>query len=336
VHYASDLSFVHLPTLVGPYISAVQHDRDDGEEDCFLDTTQATPLGSSGLVLAFLALTLRHCRHKVREYLVPRAYDLDNSAALSAYFAVLAKRCLTSNDADWSRSDVEGVQVRLMLATYDWSLGRSQQARQLLSEAISLAGDFGLLQDYRAKHHGSSSISVAMAFEAESMGIRMRLTVGHNDLPDHDVQAEAARRTTWSLFLLDTEYALGDHRSKLISNTDSFPSLPSNEAAFAGNLLMTTLPGDEQLTAWQRHQVPEPIDVHLQSEMYYYAPASTACWPGLEPSISSTSSNSLPDSAVDQSLSYYIRYVSLFYRIHAWAHSKPWRFVCHDTRVDPC
>jgi hypothetical protein len=332
VHYGSDLSFVHLPTLVGPYISAAHQDWNEETEELALESKRASPLAPSGLILAFLALTLRHCRSKIREYLVPRAHDLDNAAALSAYFAILAKRCLTS-DADWSRSDVEGVQVRLMLASYDWSLGRSQQARQLLSEGISLASDIGLLQDYRAKH-GSSSISVAMAFEAESMGIQMRSTVGHGDSPDCGSHAEAVRRTAWSLFLLDTEYALGDHRSKLICNTDGFPPLPNSEASFVGNVLTMTPPGDEQLVGWQRQPVPEPLDTYLQTDMCYFAPTSTGFWPALTPSISSTSSNSLPELAGDQILSYYIRYVSLFHRIHAWAHSKPWRCVCPIPKAD--
>ena len=329
VHYASDLSFVHLPTLLEPYISAAHQDLVGKDGGHALETTQAPLSGSSGLILAFLALTLRHCRSKVREYLVPRAHDLDNATALSAYFAVLAKRCLTSNDADWSCSDVEGVQMRLMLATYDWSLSRSQQARQLLSEAISLAGDVGLLQGYRAKR-GSSSISVAMAFEAESMGIRMRSVGGYVDSPDHGIYAEAVRRTTWSLFLLDNEFALGDHRSKLICNTDNFPPLPSNEAAFAGVAHMDTSLDDEQLSTWQRQQVPEMFNLQLPSESCYYsAPTSCEIWPALAPTISSTSSNSLSEPKDDKILCYYIRYISLFHRIHFWAHSKPWRFVIY-------
>lgn len=334
LHYSSDLSFVHLPTLVDPYIAAAQHGWYGNGESHALNTTQPPLPGSFGLILAFLALTLRHCQKGVREYLVPHAKDLDNAAALSAYFAVLAKRCLTSNDTDWSVADIEGVQVRLMLASYDWSLGRSHQARLLLSEAVSLAGDIGLLPDYRAKR-ASSSISVAMAFEAESMGIDLSSGGGNDDQTDHGDNAEAVRRTTWSLFLLDTEHALGHHRSKLISTTDNFPPLPGNEAAFIGNAPVPSLPGGELMADWLGQQVPVPVNSQLQPGPYRSGSSSTDLRSPLTPTISSGSSNnSLPGVADDNTLCFYIKYVSLFHSIHVWAHSTPWRFVSHVFGAD--
>lgn len=329
VHYASDLSFVHLPTLIDPQIHAAHQFWADNSEENALNATQSPPLDSSGVIMAFLALTLRHCRHRVREYLVPRAYDLDNATALSAYFAVLARRSLTFNDADRLRSDVEGVQVRLMLATYDWSLGRSHQARQLLFEAISLAGEIGLLQGFRAKCE-SSSISVAMAFEAESMGIKIRSL---RCPADYGAHAEAARRTTWSLFLMDTQYALADHHVKLICNTNNFPPPPSSEAAFTGNMPTTMSPKNERVTGWLGQQMSEPLNLQLHFAPCCFAPSSIESCPPLTPSISSTSSNSLSDTEDGKILSHYIRYVSLFHRIHEWARSKPWRSVLHASTL---
>lgn len=326
VHYASDLSFVHLPTLIDPYISAAHQQGDDHGERNALNTTPTPLPDSSGLILAFLALTLRHCRSKVRDYLVPHARDANNATVLSAYFAVLAKRSLASDDADWSRSEVEGVQVRLMLATYDWSMGKSQQAKQLLSEATSIAGISGLLQDYRAKR-GDSSISVAMAFEAESMGIQMKYKGGYCVPPNCRIEAEAVRRTAWTLFLLDTEYALGHHRSKLMCNTDNFPPLPSSEAAFDEDVWITGLQDDERLTGGQMQQVPPLINSQLRSEWNYSASTFADVGSTLTPTISTASSNSLPEQADDKILCFYIRYVSLFHQIHFWAHSRPWRFV---------
>lgn len=333
LHYASDLSFVHLPTLVDPYIAAAHHNWYGNGDGHALNTTQPPLPGSCGLILAFLALTLRHCQKRVREYLVPHAQDLDNATALSAYFAVLAKRCLTSNDTDWSVADIEGVQVRLMLASYDWSLGRSQQARLLLSEAVSLAGDIGLLPDYRAKR-ASSSISVAMAFEAESMGIHLRSGGGSDDQLDHGDHAEAVRRTTWSLFLLDTEYALGHHRAKLISTTDNFPPLPGNENTFLGSTPVAVLPQGEPLTSWLGQQMPVLDNQQPHSASHRSASFSTDLRPPLTPTVSSSSSNSLPSVADDNTLCFYIHYVSLFHSIHLWAHSTPWRFVSHIFGAD--
>lgn len=292
------------------------------------NATQISLPGSRGLILAFLALTVRHCRGTIREYLVPPAQDLDNATALSAYFASLTKRSLAFNDADGSRADVEGAQVRLMLALYDWSLGRSQQARQLLAEAVSLAGDIALIQDDRVKP-GSGSISVAMAYEAESMGIQLRSGGVHDGQLEQVHHTEIARRTVWSLFLLDTQLALGDRRLKFVSNIDSLPPLPNTEAAFAGNAQTRILPDGERIDGWLRQHVPEVPTSELQSKLHYPVSASTELRPPLTPSISSTSSNSLHDTADGNFLSHYIRYVSLLHQIHVWAHSKPWRFVPH-------
>lgn len=330
LHYASDLPFVHLPTLVDPYIAAAHHGWYRNGDGNALNATQPPLPGSCGLILAFLALTLPHCQKRIREYLVPHAHDLDNATALSAYFAVLAKRYLTSNDTDWSLADIEGVQVRLMLASYDWSLGRSQQARLLLSEAVSLAVDIGLLPDYRA-NRASSSISVAMAFEAESMGIHLRSGGGSDNQLDLGDHAEAARRTTWSLFLLDTEYAFGHHRSKLISTTDNFPPLPGNETAFAASAPVPPLAGGEPMTDWlgQQTSMPVSVDPQLQPGSYRSGSFSTDLRPPLTPMISSGSSSSRLSVADDNTLCYYIHYVSLLHSIHVWAHSTPWRSVSH-------
>ena len=333
LHYASDLSFVHLPTLVDPYIAAAHHGWYRNSDGHALDTTQPPLPGSCGLILAFLALTLRHCQQRVREFLVPDAHDLDNATALSAYFAVLAKRCLTSNNTDWSVADIEGVQVRLMLASYDWSLGRSQQARLLLSEAVTLAGDIGLLPYYHVKR-ASSSISVAMAFEAESMGIILRSGEGNDDQMDHGYTPEAVRRTTWSLLLLDTEYALGHHRSKIISTTDNFPSFPGNEATFVDSASVAALHGRELVSGWLGQQVPVLDNIKPHSAWHRSASFFTDLQPPLTPSISSNSSNSLSSVADDNILGYYIHYVCLFHSIHVWAHSIPWRFVSHNFGVD--
>lgn len=333
LHYASDLSFVHLPTLVDPYIAAAHHGWYRNVDGDAFDATQPPLPGSCGLILAFLALTLRHCQQRVREFLVPHARDLDNATALSAYFAVLAKRCLTSNDTDWSVAGIEGVQVRLMLASYDWSLGRSQPARLLLSEAVSLAGDIGLLPDYRV-NRASSSISVAMAFEAESMGINLRSGRGNDDQLDHGYHAEAFRRTTWSLFLLDTEYALGQHRSKIISTTDNFPPLPRTEATFLEGSSTAILQGRELVTGWLGQQMPVLDNIQPHSASHRSASFSIDDRPPLTPSISSSSSNSLPTLADDSILGYYIHYVRLLHSIHVWAHSTPWRFVSNILGAD--
>ena len=146
-NYASDLSFVHLPTLIDPYCSKVGHPSPTPGEHQTLNNYEAPPSNPSGLILAFLALTLRHCRDGIRKCLTPGT--LSDGMALSASFASLANHWLVAHDLDKACSRVEGSQVRLMLATYDWSLGRCGRSRLLLSEAISVASDLGILQGHK-------------------------------------------------------------------------------------------------------------------------------------------------------------------------------------------
>lgn len=332
VHYASELPFVHLPSLVGPYLSTI-----DGPLDAHVvgyppKTTPRLYCNSSGMVLAFLALTLRHCRDRLFEYVRSNSQGLDSGTALSAHFAVLANRFLAAHAAGASCSDVEGVQLRLMLASYDWSMGKSERARQLLSEANVTAHELGIHQ-CRCTKPGPLTISVALAFEAESMGLCEAPPVSQDQPSIDDIDEEVKKRTSWCCFLMDTQYSLGEHRSKFICDAAKFPPFPNCEDHFTAEAQTYLLSEDAQLegeqamdmsTASPSENLSESCDPLSPSKDYY----ST-----LTPLHRLLPSSNRLNTSDDNTLHFYIRCVSVLHRISQWTRSNPWRFVFGTTPV---
>jgi hypothetical protein len=314
LHYASELSFVHLPTLV----ASLSADRLSSQQRSGQGPNSAQTLSpkSSGLVLAFLALTLRHCRDNMSEYVTPIPHHSDNGAALSAQFAVLATHSLVTYDAGESHSNLEGSQVRLMLASYNWSIGKSERARRLLLEATSMVHELGYHQDLHTRRR-SSTISVAMAFEAESMGLHSEGTVSTDEPSFDDMYLEVRKRVRWSCFLMDTQYSFGEYRSKLICETAYQLPLPGCEVAFT-SIVQGDSPSDRSRKASYSSSLSEPQSVALLLTYEILTPA---------PSRSLSPGSDILDRSDDHIFHHYIRSVSLLHRIHKWTCSNSWRFV---------
>jgi hypothetical protein len=314
LHYASELSFVHLPTLVAS-LAADRSSNNQLSGQTF-NSARSLSLNSSGLIMAFLALTLRHCRGNISEYVMPIAKHSDNGAALSAHFAVLATHSLVVYDAGASHSHVEGLQVRLMLASYNWSMGKSEKARQLLLEATSMAHELGYHQD---SHSGrrSSAISVAMAFEAESMGLYSEVPVSTDEPSLDDMYQEIRKRVRWSCFLTDTQYSFGEHRYKLIRETADQLPLPGCEIAFTSTVQGNTPPGLARKASYSSSRL-EPLSVASLPTLEILTPA---------PSRSLSPGSEILDRSDDNISHHYIRSVSVLHRIHKWTCSNSWRFV---------
>lgn len=327
VHYASELSFVHLPSLVGPYLSTADRPL-DGHVVGYHRLHSSSP----GMVLAFLALTLRHCRERLFEYVMSNSQGLDSGTALSAHFAVLANRFLVAHAVGASGSNLEEVQLRLMIASYDWSMGRGERARQLLSEANVTAHEIGIHQCQRTKP-GPLTISVAMAFEAESMGLCEASPVSQDQPSFDDIDEEVRKRTSWCCFLMDTQYSLGEHRSRFICDAARFPPFPDCEGNFTAKaqtcLLLDDAPleGEQAMarsTASPSGNLSKPCDPSSPSKDYH----ST-----LTPLHRLLSSSNCLNTSGDNMLHLYICCVSVLHRISQWSNSNPWRFVFGTTSM---
>jgi hypothetical protein len=323
LHYASELSFVHLPTLVGPLATAFDRSPNDQLLGQTLSSAQRLSLDSSGLTLAFLALTLRHCRGSISQYIIPGAQDANNGAALSAHFAILATHSLVAYDAGESQSHIEGLQVRLMLASYNWSMGKSQRARQLLLEASLMAHEPEYHQGLHTRRR-SSNVSVAMAFEAESMGLQSEAPVSNDELSFDDMCQEVRKRVRWSCFLMDTQYSFGEHRSRLIRETTDKLPLPGCEVAFMSTVQGNT-PSDRARKVSYSSSRSDPRSVASPPTYEILTPA---------PSRSLSPGSDSLDRSDDNIHHHYLRSLSVLHRIHKWTCSDSWRCVYHQVFLD--
>jgi hypothetical protein len=310
INYAGDLSFVHLPTLIDPYCSAADHPSSASDAHQSLDDHEALQSNSSGVILAFLALTLRHCRGEVQDYLVPGTYDL-KGVDLSARFASLTNHWLVAHDSGRSGSRVEGLQVRLMLAMYYRSLGRCARSRLLLSQATFVASDLGILQDYHADS-GMSEISIAMAFEAESMGV-MTEGASKGKPSAQEVNEDIARRLSGSFLNMDIQGSLGERHLKITHSADQLPALSEDGTTFTvdanGQRRLSSACSLSQSSPSPKHPASSPTS-------YRSAPAP--------PDQLSTGHDS-SDRSASNILSYYLHFASLLHRIQKWTDAKPWK-----------
>jgi hypothetical protein len=311
INYAGDLSFVHLPTLIDPYCSAVDHPSPTSDPHQLFDDNEASPSNSSGVILAFLALTLRHCRDEAQDYLVLGTHDLTGDIDLSARFAGLANQWLVAHDSGKSGSRVEGLQVRLMLAMYYRSLGRCARSRLLLSQATFVASDLGILQDYHADSR-MSEISIAMAFEAESMGVSTE-SLSKEKSSAQDIDEEVARRLSASCLLMDIQGSLGERHLKITHSADQLPAFSEDGTTFT-----VDANGQRRLSSACSLSQSSPSSSHLASSPTSYRPAPAP--PDHLPADYDSSGRSAGNI-----LSYYLHFTSLLHRIQKWTDTKPWK-----------
>jgi hypothetical protein len=325
LHYSADLPFVHLPTLMyslslssgGP---ATRRDSSQG-----LDQAHSLPDNSLHLLLPFLALTIRHCGTNFKDYLMPGTHDWNTSVELSAHFASLATRHLATPHNDGHGPSVHAVQGRLMMASYEWSIGQCARARRLLREAISIAQDLGIDHEHRGRP-GPQPVSVAMAFEAELMGVRVKTAASHDERSSTETDREISRRTYWSCYLLDVQFSLGEHRSKLLQSTEDSPFLPSTEDCFMRYPSLLTSFGDS-LRIDNTLQEPDFDCRRIPTDSYGLMP--TPPYHAVAP-VRSLSTSPIPGhSAVqgDNILGHYVRSLSLLGRVNLRGHARRQRYV---------
>jgi hypothetical protein len=325
LHYSADLPFVHLPTLMYSLSlssggSAMRRDSNQG-----IDQAQNLPDDSLHLLLPFLALTIRHCGMNFKDYLAPGSHDWNTSAEISAHFANLAIRHLATPTSDGQGPSVHAVQGRLMLASYEWSIGQCARARRFLREAISIAQDLGIDHESRGKP-GPQPVSVAMAFEAELMGVRVKTAASIDKQSSSETDKEISRRTFWSCYLLDVQFSLGEHRSKLLQSTEDSPFLPSTEDCFMRYpSLLTSF--DDSL---QIEKTPQESGFdHRRMSTDSYGLMPTPPYRTVAP-VRSLSTSPVPGhSAVqgDNILGHYVRSLSLLGRVNLRGHARRQRYV---------
>ena len=325
LHYSADLTFIHFPTLMCSLSfsnggSAMRRDSDHG-----IDQAQNLPSDSLHLLLPLLALTVRHFESNFRDYLTPGANDWNTSVELSSHFASLADRHLTTPNNDGHGTSVHAVQGRLMMASYAWSVGQCTRARRLLREAISIAQDLGMDREHRGKPR-PHPVSVAMAFEAELMGVRIQTAAPQEKPASTETDREISRRTFWSCYVLDVQFSLGEHRFKLLQNTEDLPLLPSTEDCFMRYPSLAN-PFDGPLQSDNTLREPEQDCRRLSTDSYGLM--SPPLYRTADP-VRSLSTSPIPGNPVvqgDNIFGQYVRSLSILSRVHSWSIAQRQRYV---------
>lgn len=328
LHYTADLSFIHLPTLMFSMScssgrSAMRHDLDHPTNH-----SQSSPDTSLQLLLPFLALTFRHCGSNFRDYLAPGVQDWNTSGELSAHFASLAIRHLAAPNHEGLGSTLHAVQGRLMMSSYEWSVGRCLGARRLLREAISMAQDLGIDHEHRARP-GPPPVSVAMAFEAELMGVRVKRAASQDNLSSNGSDQEIARRTFWSCYLLDIQFSLGEHRSKLLQNTENSPLLPSTEDCFMRYSMPFTSFDESQQSLQSENMLREPTHDYrrMSTGSHGLMPTPLDRMAADARSLSTSPSPGHSVTQGDNIFGHYVRSLHLLSRVNLWTHVQRQRYV---------
>jgi len=216
----------------------------------------------------------------------------------------------------------------LMLASYQWSTGRSERARHLLLAAISISRCLGPHGGY-ASYSQCFSKTVDLAFEADSMGLSYNFSNRREQLLDGKFQEGCARQMSWTCFLMDTQFSLGEHRARFIRDTVNF--FPGNRADFNARPQSEALPNDALQIDVAMMKTSRVSNQGFRSTMCSLTSSSTNHESIPLQSKGSQLGDFCPNTSDYMILCYYTSFVSLLHQIHTRARSRPSRSVCYDS-----
>jgi hypothetical protein len=232
LHFATELSFLHIPTL---------KDR-MGSRSKSPDADSAT-LDTNLLLLGVLTLTARFHTDLVK-YVVHTTSNQGGSAKsrpvqsrpdssyASEYFAESLTKALGPLRTSMTVASIERVQAFLMLGLYEWSQARPRTgglgAWMYVGVAIRMAQALGLGFGDRQPRHDRPG--------------RRSLGQTSTGLPSADmtIEKEIRRRTMFSCLVLDRMLACGKERVSTIRSEDLQIQLPCPEFAFDLSQEVTT------------------------------------------------------------------------------------------------
>ncbi|TEA14285.1 putative transcriptional regulatory protein [Colletotrichum sidae] len=214
LHFATELPFLHLPTLKG-----IIHDKDvrkpSAEDSMIL-------LGILALTARFQTELVKYVAHQNHEKVagpksrgaLPRA----DPAAASEYFALALTAALGPMESALTSASVVRVQAFLMLGLYKWSQPNGGLAAWMyVGVAIRMAQGLKLGfgdKPRRGKRHSGA--------------LQQKVTPPRDTWKDQ----ETRRRTMFSCLILDRLLSCGSERVSMVRSEDLQIQLPCTEHAF--------------------------------------------------------------------------------------------------------
>lgn len=226
LHFATELPFLHIPTLKENMGNKFRANQKDASPD-----TNLVLLGVLTLTARFHPDLVKYATHTASSQagtIKSRpAQNKPDSSAASEYFAEALRKALGPLGTTMTTASVERVQAFLMLGLYEWSqvqpktggLGAWMYVGVAIRMAQALGLGFGDKPDpksrARANRSNKSSPPSIPASQPELM-----------------IAKEIKRRTMFSCLILDRLLACGKERVPTIRSEDLQIQLPCNEWAF--------------------------------------------------------------------------------------------------------
>ncbi|KAI0419223.1 fungal-specific transcription factor domain-containing protein [Xylaria grammica] len=223
LHFAPELSFLHLPTMkekLGRRSKALHSEHSSDSNLVLLGVLTLTARFHPDLV----RYTAHICNNQSGN---TRARPLQNQhdpAAASEYYADVLAMALGPVRTTMSTPSVDRVAALLMLGLYEWSQTQPKaggmMAWMYVGTAIRMAQFLGLgFED--AKEPGDAKFR-AVDLRLKNIGCQSQLAL----------QKEIRRRIMFSCFILDRMLACGKHRVAIIRGEDLDIQLPCSEDKF--------------------------------------------------------------------------------------------------------
>ncbi|EFX05831.1 c6 zinc finger domain containing protein [Grosmannia clavigera kw1407] len=251
LHFASELPFLHMPTLkenMGTGSKTKQKRRSADTNLVLLGVLTLTSRFHSDLVKYVAQTIANQSSTKGRS---PATAKADPWAA-SEYYADVLTKALGPLSASMTLASIERVQAFLMLGLYEWSQAKRKTgglgAWMYVGVAIRMAQALGLSFDGRpgGKRHRRAAVSATFAAHADPQAVERRalkadgidssprrdLTKVPVPLADDIVTNEIRRRTMFSCLILDRLLSCGEKRLPAIRSKDLQIQLPCSDFAF--------------------------------------------------------------------------------------------------------
>lgn len=222
LHFATELSFLHIPTLKEDMGAKFRTTQKDASSD-----TNLVLLGVLTLTARFHQDLVKYATHTANAQPRSRpAHSKPDSSAASEFFAEALRKALGPLGTAMTTASVERVQAFLMLGLYEWSQVQPKTggigAWMYVGVAIRMAQALGLgfgdkpSPKSRTKANNRSSVSSRISQQQSELMI----------------SKEIRRRTMFSCLILDRLLSCGKERVSTIRSEDLQIQLPCNEWAF--------------------------------------------------------------------------------------------------------
>lgn len=219
LHYSADLPFLHRQRFLAICHEQQMNRKHAGADSGHSPSGNAPQHGHATLLLAFLALTTRHCLDLIELVVVPGRESAIGIARSPDLYALSAEHHLReSSPARSTRYD--SIHARLFLTMYNLSTARCDKALLLLGEAALLVRSMNLDQDEQNSLDSSSPLSASMAYESSMMQTSTGREETHIPTPSPEmvIDVEIRTRTFWSCYILDSQLQLGKGRKRSLQD----------------------------------------------------------------------------------------------------------------------